>query len=127
MVGNYELTRMGKPCGHVAVEKQGLYYHFSCRCRLPEGQMYCLTVHCGDRQENLGVCVPMDGQFGAEKRIPCKRLGEGTMEFSLLPKHEKREGKFVPIYPEAPFAYLTRLEDAVLESRDGQLGIVIRE
>lgn len=127
MVGDYELTRMGKPCGHVAVEKQGLYYRFSCRCRLPEGQMYCLRVRCGDRQENLGVCVPMDGQFGAERRIPCKRLGEGTMEFSLLPKYEKTEGKFVPIYPEAPFAYLTRLENAVLESRDGQLGIVIRE
>ena len=127
MVGDYELTRMGKPCWHVTVEKQGLYYHISCRCRLPAGQMYCLTVICGDRRENLGVCVPMDGQFGAEKRIPCKRLGEGTPEFTLLPKHEKPEGKFLPVFPEEPFPHLSRLGDAHLENRAGQLGIVIRE
>lgn len=127
MVGTFEIMQMGKPCGKATVEKQGLYYHFSCRCKLSGEVMHHLVVTCGGKQEDLGVCVPMDGQFGVEKRIPCKRLGEGTPEFSLLPKHEKMEGKFVPIYPEEPFSYMARLKDAFLETQAGQLGIVLKE
>jgi hypothetical protein len=44
-----------------------------------------------------------------------------------MPKHQKSEGKFIPIYPEEPFAYISRLQNAFLEIRNGQAGVVIGE
>ena len=123
MVGRYEISQ---GTGAVTVEKQGLYYHFSCRCRLSGEVMHRLVVTTDAGRVDLGVCVPMDGQFGVERRVPCKRFGKDP-KFQLLPKHERMQGKFVPIYPEEPFAYMTKLKNAFLDVRDGQIGIVIAE
>ena len=130
MEGNYSVSFGNQPAGKVQVIKQGLYYRFICRCRIT-GDVVCrLSVTCGDQRESLGVVVPMDGGFGLDTKIPVKRLGEGEMEFRLVPKHEitpAAEGKFVLIYPEEPFAYIARLKDAYLARKDGQVGVVIRD
>ena len=111
--------------GKVQVLRQGLYYGFHCRCKLT-GEIVCrLYVICGEKRESLGVVVPMDGGFGLDTRLPKKRLGEGKMEFLLIPKHDIPQGSFVPIYPEEPFAYLTRLENAYLARRNGETGVVL--
>jgi len=122
MVGRYEI---GQGTGYVTVTREGLYYRFSCRCHLTGDVMHHLVVETESGNADLGVCVPMEGQFGTEKRIACKLLGENP-KFYLLPKHEQMTGRFVPVYPEEPFAYMTRLKDAFLAERSGQLGIVIR-
>lgn len=127
MVGTYEIMQGDRPVGQVCVEKQGLYYRFSCRCNLKGEGMRRLTVSCGGEREDLGVLVPLDGQFGIEKKIPCKRFPEGTPEFLICSKQERQQGKFVPVYPEEPFAYIRRLEKAFLTHQAGQLGIVIQE
>ncbi len=88
--------------------------------------MHRLVVTTDLGKVDLGVCVPMDGMFGTEKRIPCKKLGNNP-QFHLLPKHEGMQGKFVPIYPEEPFAYMTKLKNAFLANQNGQIGIVIGE
>lgn len=113
--------------GKVQVQKQGLYYRFLCRCRLSGDVMCRLHVACGDKQESLGVVVPMEDGFGLDTRLPIKRLGEGQMEFLLVPKHEVGREAFVPVYPEEPFAYIERLKNAYLARKNGQIGIVIRE
>ena len=108
------------------VTREGLYWRFVCRCRL-SGDVVCrLLVQCGDRQENLGVLVPMGDGFGLDKRIPAKRLGEGELAFSLMTKGSSVEGTFVPIYPEEPFAYIARLKDAFLARQNGQVGVIIK-
>ncbi len=127
MVGEYKIGQGGRTIGRVLVEKQGLYYHIHCRCNLTGEVMHKLVARCGAAEENLGVCVPMDGMFGVEKRIPCKRLTEGVPEFFLLPKHENMAGKFVAVYPEEPFSYLSRLKGAYLAHQAQQLGIVLPE
>jgi len=127
MVGTYEIKMGDKSAGRVQVEKQGLYYRISCRCSLSGDVMHRLLVRCGGKTENLGVCIPMDGQFGVEKRIPCKILGQGTPEFELIPKHEQMMGQFIAVYPEEPFAYMTRLKDAFLARQGGQIGILLKE
>lgn len=127
MDGTYEVSLGAKTVGSVHVEKQGLYYRFSCRCDL-SGDVLCrLMAQCGDRQLDLGVFVPMDGKFGVEKKIPVKRLGTEPLLFWIQTKQDKPEGKFVPIYPEEPFAYMTKLKDAFLAHQAGQVGIVIPE
>ena len=122
----FEVFSGKQPSGKVQVLRQGLYYQFHCRCRLSGSGMYRLFVRCGSREENLGIVVPMDGGFGLDTRIPVKRLGEGEMEFKLVPKHHEHPGeRFAPIYPEEPFSYLSGLKDAYLARQGDQLGIMI--
>lgn len=127
MDGRYEVRLGSDTVGTATVEKQGLYYLFSCRCCLKGATMQRVMVACGGNQVDLGICVPMGNAFGIDKRVPCKYLGEGKPEFFLTPRPQSGGGKFVPVYPEEPFAYMCRLKDAYLEIRNGQTGLVIRE
>ena len=127
MEGMYTVRFGHADVGKVQVQRQGLYYRFICRCRMT-GDVVCrLVVVCGGRQENLGIVVPEGNGFGLDTTVPVKRLGEGEPEFSLVPRHEIALGTFVPISPEEPFAYISRLKDAYFERRYGQAGIVIRD
>lgn len=122
MEGTYGVKLGRQQVGKVQVIRMGLYYWFVCRCQLTGGVVCRLGVSCGEKQENLGVLVPMEEGFGLDTRLPVKRLGEGEMAFTLLPKHESNVGQFVPIYPEEPFGYIERLKDAYLVRKCGVLG-----
>lgn len=127
MEGTYPVMQGGQPIGSVEVRREGLYYRFRCRCCLT-GTVICrLIVYCGGASENLGVLVPVDGEFGLETRLATKRLGNGKPDFRAEPKHSELRGTFVPLSPEEPFSYLSRLKDAYLVRREGQLGICFRE
>lgn len=126
MEGNYPVFFGHENVGKVQVLRQGLYYRFLCNCHMT-GDVVCrLTVVCGDKRESLGVVVPAGDGFGLDKKLPVKQIGEGEMSFFLAPRHDRIQGKFVPIYPEEPFAYIERLKDAFLAHQNGQAGIVIR-
>lgn len=127
LVGTYDICLGTSAVGRASVEKQGLYYRFSCRCNLTGATMQRVMVACGENKVDLGICVPMGDCFGLDKRVPCKQLGEGKPEFFLTPRPGHRNGKFVPVYPEEPFAYMSRLKGAFLEIRNGQMGIVLGE
>ena len=127
MVGTYEICLGASPVGEAIVEKQGLYYRISCRCRVNGATMQRVMVASGEKKVDLGICVPMGDDFGLDKRVPCKQFGEGKPEFFLTPRPQHSGGKFVAVYPEEPFAYMSRLKGAYLEIRNGQQGIVIRE
>jgi len=126
LIGNYSVSCGKAYTGKVSVQRVGLYYRITCRCRLPSGTIYRLLVQCEDRQENLGVLVPAGTGFSLETKVPVKRLGEGKPDFRLVPKYEKTGGKFVPVYPEEPFAYISRLKNAYLAEKNGQMGIVLK-
>lgn len=120
---DYEVTLAGKPTGKAQVEKQGLYYHVVCRCRLSGDVMYRLECSCGDKKTNLGILVPMDAGFGMDTRFPVSRVGEGTLRFVLLPRHDEMTKRtFAPIRPEEPFRYMEQLKDAFLQTQQGQQG-----
>ena len=111
--------------GNVQVQRQGLYYQIRCRCCLTGCIRYKLLASCGENSADLGICVPKDGVFGVDTKIPIKRLGEGTLSFRLVPRHSKVEGSFVPISPDEPFSYIRQLQNAHLEKQDGCIGVVI--
>ena len=155
MSETYDITYEGARIGSAKMEKQGLYYFFSCRCRLPDAGLYRIHVTAGDRREDLGICVPMDDFFGMDKMLPVKHLGDEVAAFELLPKDWKSECTvtiqqegvteqvseslmdeseeipceeiFVPVSEDEPFACLENLENATLAVQDGQIGIVIPE
>ena len=121
----YSVMLNGKQSGKVSVRRQGLYYHFSCSCRLNSENMYRLVVCCGNTKEKLGILVPSEGSYILNTKLPVKRLGAGDMSFYLTPSQEAIPGTFVPISPEEPFAYIDRLKEAYLERRYGQIGAQI--
>lgn len=127
MVGTFDVKIGNETVGKMNVEKQGLYYRFSCRCRLSGKTVHSVAAVCGGNRVHLGICVPMGGQFGLDKKLPCKQFPSGKMEFLLIPKRENQGRRFVPVYPEEPFAYMAKLKEAFLEIRDGQVGVSIPE
>ena len=127
MVGSYEIMQGADKVGTAVVTREGLYYRISCRCRYGGEPMRRILMTAAGYQLDLGVCVPVDGQFGLEKRIPCKNLVAGTPEFRLMPKYQRTDRRFVPVYPEEPFSYMAKLKDAFLEIREGQIGVLIKE
>ena len=124
---DYAFSLGNEQVGKLQGQRQGLYYRFTCRCRISGDVMCRLWVSCGDKRENLGLVVPMDGGFGINTSLPVKRLGEGELHFTLLPKHDAPTGKFVPISPEEPFAYIERLKEAYLARKGEQGGIELPE
>ena len=122
MEGVYDIDYGGQVVGAAKVAREGLYYRFECRCRV-EG-LCRLSVCCGGHHENLGIPVPAGSEFVLTTKIPVKRLGEGPLQILALPKNQRQTGEFIPVYPEEPFAYISRLQNAFLQVRDGQIGVV---
>ena len=127
MEGSYEVLFGDKSVGRVQVTKEGLYYRFFCRCRMSGEVVSRLAVRWQDKQESLGILVPVDGGFGLNTRLAAKKCGEGKPEFAVMPNKGELHGKFIPISPEEPFAYIQRLKDAFFERRYGQPGIVLKD
>ena len=123
----YDIYLGQEPVGTAQVEIEGLYYRFRCQCRLSGQVMYRLVVMCNGHQENLGVLIPEGNGYILTTRLAMKRLGKGKLEFRLLPKHSQLNGKFVPLMPEEPFAYIRKIKEAYLARKNGELGIVITE
>lgn len=127
MEGVFDITLGGRPVGQAAVFQKGLYLYFDCRCRL-SGETVCrIRVRRGEKEVDLGIPVPEGRDFVLRKKLPAKKLGDGVPEFWVAPKKVTLPENWVPVRAEEPFAYLSRLEDAYLEVRDGQVGISLRE
>ena len=127
MNGIYDIFRGGEKIGKVEVKRQGLYYHFHCCCNLTGTVVYRLTVQCGGKTENLGIPVPEADSYRLKTKIPVSHFKEGTPVFLAVPRHPQNMGNWIPLSPEAPFPYLNRLENAVLERRGSQVGILLKD
>ena len=123
MEGSYGVFYRDQQAGRVSVQKRGLYYHFVCRCKLPENTVFRLVARWETTQENLGVLVPVDDGFGLETKQPVKRMPKTEPRFALVRKCKEKGTGFSPIYPEEPFAHITRLKDAFLIRKNGQIGV----
>lgn len=119
-----EVTVGSRSVGRVQVRRQGLYYVFHCRCALSGETPWRLEAACGEKKEDLGVLVPMDGGFGLDTRVPVKHFLEGQPEFSLEPRQETDGGTFAPIVPEEPFSYIERLKTGFLVRKYGEIGVL---
>ncbi len=112
--------------GTAQVAREGLYYRIHCNCSLSGDVLYKIILHGEQTQEDLGICVPMDGAFGIRTRIPIKRIG-GELRFIAVPRHRELTDHFIPVENGSPFPYIDRLENAFLDIRNGQTGIALAE
>ena len=125
MEGTYEVCLGSMPMGTVHVSRQGLYWHFDCRCSLHSDTMQELILHIGQQTHNLGLLTPESGTFCLRTKLAAKKIGQGTPKFCLQPRHAPMEGIFVPLHPQEPFRYLHRLEQTYLARRGEEVGLVL--
>ena len=126
MTGCYSVSCGMDSVGKVQVEKIGLYYRFQCRCRAACESVYRLMAQFGLEQIPVGVLVPDGVGIHLDKRIPVKVFPKGTPDFLMVPLHPDMDSFFVPLSPEEPFAYLTRLKDSFLTEQNGVIGLMIK-
>ena len=126
MDNRYHIYLGQDKAGEVTVKREGLYYLFQCRCRLPSMPIYCAVLQNGNAQFNLGVCVPDGNIFRTNKRIPAKLLEKPEFSFFLIEK-QKNPTKVVPVDPEKPFRYLEELENAYFGRSNGIAQICFEE
>ena len=117
MDGIYDVLFGGEPVGKAFVDRQGLYYRFRCRCGLPGEGMYRIRVICGAGQQDLGILVPMEGDFGLQTRLPVKLFEGDQPRFLAVPRHGPVRENMISVYPEEPYAYIQRMKAAFLASR----------
>ncbi len=118
---------LDKECvGTAHVVKEGLFYRIHCQCGLT-GTVPCRITVTGEREADLGICVPLKDGFGIETRIPIKRVGEGELRFRVLAKRRDSDELFVTASADEPFPYLRRLSNAYLSVRNGQVGLVFKD
>ncbi len=127
MKQTFDVYLGNQKAGTAQVEKKGLYYRISSRCRLTGAVIYKLVVTCGDKDVKLGVFVPDGDAFSMVTTIPIKHIGDGQMQFKIVPRHAPVKEHFIPLTADEPFAYISQLEDAHLQRRDDTVGIVLRE
>ncbi len=123
MEGSYDVYFANQKVGRIQVRRQGLYYHYTCCCERFAESMY--DVYWGSQR--LGLLMPKDNQLTLEGKLPVKKVEQGSASFLVKPKHAPMPGNFVPLCPQEPFAYLRNLENAYLETRGGQVGVVIKD
>ena len=113
--------------GKVFVQRQGLYYHFRCRCSITGAVKYKLIVNCGENTVDLGLCIPHSDGFGMDTKLPIKRVGDGELTFRLMPKHNKLVGEFLSVASEEPFGHIQKLQQAHLALQGGLVGVIVNE
>ncbi len=107
--------------------QEGLYLRFRGQCK-PEGNTPLrVRVRWENGENDLGILVPEGREFVLSTRIARKNCGDGTPTFHAIPNHRSSEKPFVAVYPEEPFAYLSRLREAYLLRKDGVNGISFRQ
>ena len=123
----YEVMYGNDAIGKVQVIPQGLYCRIICRCRGTHEQVLRLFADAQGHRENLGVLIPEGDGLVLDRKIPIKRLGGEKLRFYLSSGCGCDGSHFVPICPEEPFLYISRLKTAFLESEQGRVGIRIKE
>lgn len=122
MEGKYKIHDRGKVVGQASVERQGLYYCFTCSVNMQEEGLYRIIVFQNERKTDLGICLPCIGRYMLTKKIPIKNFTNGEFTFAISDGQSK--DKFVPIVWQEPFAYLANLEKGRFAFEDGIAGII---
>ena len=125
MEGTWKVYLDGQVVGSCALEHRGLYCEIACRCSHVAEGICRLMLHCGEEELDLGVLIPGSGGFVLERRIPVKRLPKGQPRFSVVAQQRREEGTFVPVHMGEAFEYLSKLENARLARRDGEVGLLL--
>ena len=123
-MGEYAVLFGSERIGTATVTKQGLFYCITCKCRI-SGSVPVRVRVIGEREVDLGLCVPMGEAFGLKATIPIKSVGSGDLTFFAAAKHRAAQELMI-VSADEPFRYIARLKDAYLVKRENGVGITFR-
>ena len=125
MFQEFDITIGKESVGKAVVERLGLYYKIRCRCVFPDRGIYRVQANGSAGTTDLGICVPMDTDFGILTKIPVKTLGEQIVGFRIISPKNNQSIKVVTITDTEPFRYIGQLKNACLvhEKRSSQVRI----
>lgn len=113
----------GKNVGTATVEKEGLYYRFSCKCVFDDADVHNLWVLWKDGSRRLGVLVP-EGRYAClNTKVPVKYIPDTQLAFQI---DYCQTEHFHPVNPEVPFAHMGQLLKARFTIIDGKPGLMIK-
>lgn len=120
MQKEYPITAEGKNIGTAYITAQGLYYEVRCICKMQQGVLH-IEADCGNRRENIGICVPMDGKMVISTKIPQKKLS-GLIGFTV---RTRAKDTWITLNNVKPIPYLYHITEARFALRDGMPGLLI--
>ncbi len=120
MQKEYPITAEGQSIGTAYITAQGLYYEVRCICKMQSGVLH-IEADCGNRRENIGICVPKDGKMVINTKIAQKKLN-GLIGFTV---RSRTRDAWVPLNTEKPISFLYRITDARFAVRSGTPGLLV--
>ena len=119
----FAVKYMDKPVGNVLLEKEGLYCHIRCVC-MNMGSITRLLDVRDHETISIGICGPIRGGFGLDKKIPGKYMEATKHEFLLVTETEE-ETVFYPLDVPLPTDVLMNPDRLRFCVRDHKVGITI--
>ena len=120
MQKEYPITADGKTIGTAYITAQGLYYEVQCICKMQNSVLH-IEADCGNRRENIGICVPKDGKMVISTKIAQKKLS-GLIGFVV--RTQLRE-TWIPLNIAKPIPFLYRITEARFAVRNGRPGLLL--
>lgn len=117
----YKILWNGKQVGQAKVEREGLYYKFTCVCVFHNYDIHRIIVSDGKELVKLGVCIPDGDKFTLSTRVPAKYLPGSSLCFTV----EADSTSAIPVFSGKLFAHLDKLETARFQIINGQSNIII--
>lgn len=112
MTDSFDVRYKGRTVGNVQLSREGAYYRYHAKCALGDKGVYRLIVMSGEDTTPLHIFVPQDTVMICSGRIPAKVLKGENLLFSVVAENKKENS--LPVEADKAFAYLDKLEDAVL-------------
>lgn len=125
MVGDYSVFLAGSPVGQAIVTQEGMFWRVRCHCKASADVPFTLQAAWGEEILDLGLLANSGEELTVTARINKKKVPQGKPVFRILVKHRNTVEQFLPISPEEPFAYLSKLKDAYLIYKGNQPGIAL--
>lgn len=122
MKQEFEIKHCGECVGIASVTSVGLYFDIICKCTIREGFVR-IIADCSKRRENIGICVPINGEMVLHTKIPQKRL-ETLLGFEAICEMPTQ---WVPIVEGEPISCLDKIQDAKLQYCAGKPGLIIQQ
>ena len=114
MLKQCEIKLNGETIGTASIRKEGLYYHFDCRCRFSDKKFHRLTAVCGELSADLGICVPSGNDFVVKTKVAVSRLGIGQINIEADRSDKRPKQTVVSVTENGAFSNLEDLDKAVL-------------
>ncbi len=112
----YQVSLKDGNVGQVWVNREGLYYRFSCRIPFEIGMKYRLYAIQNGNRIDMGLFVPEGNEFILSAKVPIKRFSAGEVTFYLT---DREDTECILVKSDEPFPYLNRLNEGFFASRDG--------